>query len=237
MTEELFRADAYLKSCAATVTAVDDEGIRLDRTVFYPMGGGQPGDTGVLRRADGSTVAIADTRKGGAPGEIVHVTAAGQAAPGVGEAVTAEIDWLRRHRLMRMHTSLHLLCAVVPAGVTGGQIGEAKSRLDFDVGDLMLDKDEIARKLNALIASDAAVTPRWITDAELAAQPELVRTMSVKPPTGQGKVRLLDIAGIDLQPCGGTHVARTGEIGPVAIDKIESKGKRNRRVVVALVNS
>src|SRR5215468_8668520 len=151
MTEELFRADAYLKSCAATVTAVDDAGIRLDRTVFYPMGGGQPGDVGVLRRADGSTVAIADTRKGAAPGEIVHVPAPGQAALAVGEAVTAEIDWARRHRLMRMHTTLHLLCAVVPAGVTGGQIGDARSRLDFDVGELVLDKDEIARKLNELI--------------------------------------------------------------------------------------
>ncbi len=234
MTEELFRADAYLKSCSATVTAVDEGGIRLDRTIFYPMGGGQPGDVGVLRRADGSTIAIADTRKGAAPGEIVHVPARGQPMPAAGEGVTAEIDWARRHRLMRMHTSLHLLCAVVPAGVTGGQIGDARSRLDFDVGELVLDKDEIARKLNELIARDVAVAPRWITDAELAAQPELVRTMSVKPPSGQGKVRLLDIAGVDLQPCGGTHVARTGEIGPVTIEKIENKGKRNRRVVVAL---
>jgi len=240
MTEELFRADAYLKTCSATVTAVDAPGVhgggvRLDRTVFYPTGGGQPGDIGVLRRADGSTVAIADTRKGATPGEIVHVYAPGQPALAAGEAVTAEIDWARRHRLMRMHTSLHLLCAVVPAGVTGGQIGDAKSRLDFDVGELVLYKDEIARKLNELIERDAAVAPRWISDAELAAQPELVRTMSVKPPSGQGRVRLLDIAGIDLQPCGGTHVARTGEIGPVTIEKIESKGKRNRRVVVALV--
>jgi len=241
MTEELFRADAYLKTCSATVTAVDAAGVhgggvRLDRTVFYPTGGGQPGDVGVLRRADGSTLAIADTRKGAAPGEIVHVPAPGQPALAVGEVVTAEIDWARRHRLMRMHTSLHLLCAVVPAGVTGGQIGDAKSRLDFDVGELVLDKDEIARKLNELIQRDAVVAPRWISDAELAAQPELVRTMSVKPPSGHGQVRLLDIAGIDLQPCGGTHVARTGEIGPVTIEKIESKGKRNRRVVVALAS-
>jgi misacylated tRNA(Ala) deacylase len=234
MTEELFRADAYLKSCSATVTAVDAAGIQLDRTVFYPMGGGQPGDIGSLRRSDGSAVAIADTRKGAALGEIVHVPAAGQPALAVGDTVTAEIDWARRHRLMRMHTTLHLLCAVVPAGVTGGQIGDAKSRLDFDVGELVLDKDEIARKLNELIARDAAVAPRWISDEELAAQPELVRTMSVKPPTGQGQVRLLDVAGIDLQPCGGTHVARTGEIGPVTVEKIENKGKRNRRVVVAL---
>jgi misacylated tRNA(Ala) deacylase len=235
MTEELFRGDAYLKSCSATVTAVDATGIRLDRTVFYPTGGGQPGDSGVLRRADGGAIAIADTRKGAAPGEIVHVPAPGQPALAAGDVVTAEIDWARRHRLMRMHTTLHLLCAVVPAGVTGGQVGDARSRLDFDVGELVLDKDEIARKLNELIARDAVVAPRWISDEELAAQPELVRTMSVKPPTGHGRVRLLDIAGIDLQPCGGTHVARTGEIGPVAVEKIESKGKRNRRVVVALV--
>lgn len=234
MTEELFRSDAYMKSCSAVVTAVDETGVQLDRTVFYPTGGGQPGDVGVLRRADGSAVAIADTRKGKAAGEIVHVLAAGAAAPAVGEAVTAEIDWARRHRLMRMHTAMHLLCAVVPAGVTCGQVGDGRSRLDFDVGELTLDKDAIAAKLNELIATDAAVTPRWITDEELAAQPELVRTMSVKPPTGAGKVRLLDIAGIDLQPCGGTHVARVGEIGPVTVEKIENKGKRNRRVVIAL---
>jgi misacylated tRNA(Ala) deacylase len=234
MTEELFRADAYLKSCTARVTAVDEAGIRLDRTIFYPMGGGQPGDTGLLRRADGSTVAIADTRKGTLPGEIVHVPAAGQPAPGVGEDVTAEIDWERRYRHMRMHTSLHLLCAAVPAGVTGGQIGEQRSRLDFDVGELVLDKAAIAEKVNALIAANHTVAPRWISDEELAAKPELVRTMSVKPPTGHGKVRLLDIAGVDLQPCGGTHVRATGEIGPIVVEKIENKGKRNRRVVIAL---
>jgi len=237
MTEELFRGDAYLKSCSATVTAVDEAGVRLDRTVFYPTGGGQPGDSGVLRRADGSTVAIADTRKGAAPGEIVHVLAPGQAPPALGETVTAELDWARRHRLMRMHTAMHLLCAVVPAGVTGGQVGDGRSRLDFDVGDLVLDKDAIAAKLNELIAGDAQVTARWITDEQLAAQPELVRTMSVKPPTGAGKVRLLDIAGIDLQPCGGTHVARVGEIGPLVVEKIENKGKRNRRVVIAFAGS
>jgi misacylated tRNA(Ala) deacylase len=234
MTEELFRDDAYLKSCEAVVTAADDAGIRLDRTVFYPMGGGQPGDSGALRRADGTSIAIADTRKGAAPGEIVHVPAPGQALPRVGERVTAAIDWERRYRHMRMHTCLHLLCAVVPAGVTGGQVGDARSRLDFDSGDLALDKSVITEKLNALIAGGHAVAPRWITDEELAATPELVRTMSVKPPTGQGRVRLLDIAGIDLQPCGGTHIRNTGEIGRVVVEKIESKGKRNRRVIVAL---
>jgi misacylated tRNA(Ala) deacylase len=234
MTEELFREDAYLKSCTARVTAVDETGIRLDRTVFYPTGGGQPGDTGGLRRADGSTVAIADTRKGKDHGDILHVPAPGQAMPAVGEEVTAEIDWERRYRHMRMHTCLHLLCAAVPAGVTGGQIGADRSRLDFDVGEMVLDKAAIAEKVNALIAADHTVAPRWISDEELAAKPELVRTMSVKPPTGHGKVRLLDIAGVDLQPCGGTHVRQTGEIGPIVVEKIENKGKRNRRVILAL---
>jgi misacylated tRNA(Ala) deacylase len=234
MTEELFRDDAYLRRCEAIVTEADESGIRLDRTVFYPMGGGQPGDIGSLRRADGSVITIADTRKGAKPGEILHIPAPGQSLPAAGEKVTAEIDWDRRHRHMRMHTCLHLLCAVVPAGVTGGQIGADRSRLDFDSGDLSLDKTAITEKLNQLIAANHPVQPRWITDDELAAKPELVRTMSVKPPTGHGRVRLLDVAGVDLQPCGGTHVRATGEIGPVIVEKIESKGKRNRRVVVAL---
>jgi misacylated tRNA(Ala) deacylase len=234
MTEAVFRDDAYLRECAANVLSADARGIVLDRTVFYPTGGGQPGDTGTLRRADGSTIAIADTRKGKEHGDIVHVPAAGQALPTVGEEVTAEIDWERRYRHMRMHTSLHLLCAAVPAGVTGGQIGDQRSRLDFDAGELVLDKAAIAEKVNALIAANHIVAPRWISDEELAAKPELVRTMSVKPPTGYGKVRLLDIAGIDLQPCGGTHVRATAEIGPIVVEKIESKGKRNRRVVIAL---
>ncbi|HEX6979279.1 MAG TPA: alanyl-tRNA editing protein [Alphaproteobacteria bacterium] len=234
MTEELFRDDAYLTQCDAVVTAVDEAGIRLDRTVFYPMGGGQPGDSGTLRRADGSAVAIIDTRKGSGPGEIVHIPAPGENLPAVGERVVAAIDWARRYRHMRMHTCLHLLCAVVPAGVTGGQVGADRSRLDFDSGDMVLDKDAITAKLNELIAGNHDVVPRWITDDELAARPELVRTMSVKPPMGQGRVRLLDIVGVDLQPCGGTHVRATGEIGRVAVEKIESKGRRNRRVVVAL---
>jgi misacylated tRNA(Ala) deacylase len=234
MTEELFRQDSYLRDCAARVVAVDEAGIRLDRTVFYPMGGGQPGDTGRLSRADGVAVAIADTRKGAAPGEIVHVPAAGQPALAVGDEVRAEIDWARRHRHMRMHTALHVLCAVVPYGVTGGQVGDTRSRLDFDIGDGSLDKEGIEARLNELIASGKPARARWIGDDELAAQPELVRTMSVKPPTGAGRVRLIDIDGVDLQPCGGTHVAGLDEIGKVVVEKIESKGKRNRRVVVAL---
>ncbi|MFN7190616.1 MAG: alanyl-tRNA editing protein [Rhodospirillales bacterium] len=233
MTEELFREDAYLKTATAQVIAATPAGIVLDRTIFYPMGGGQPGDTGTLVRADGTRLAIADTRKG--EGGILHIAAEGQALPAAGEPVTLEIDWARRHRHMRMHTALHLLCAVVPAGVTGGQIGADRSRLDFDPGEVVFDKAAIEAGLNRLIAEDAPVAPRWVEESELDARPELVRTMSVQPPRGAGRVRLLDIAGVDLQPCGGTHVARTGEIGAVVVEKIESKGKRNRRVVLALV--
>ena len=236
MAELLFRDDAYLRSCEATVVAIDERGIRLDRTVFYPMGGGQPGDTGVLRRADGGSVAIADARKGDGLDDVLHVPAPGSALPAVGEKVTAEIDWDRRHRLMRMHTCLHLLCAVVPGAVTGGQISDGKARLDFDVPGEALDKASITEKLNALISADHTVTPRWISDEELAAQPDLVRTMSVKPPTGFGKVRLLDIAGVDLQPCGGTHIRHTGEIGRVEVTKIENKGRQNRRINLAFAS-
>lgn len=232
MTRELFREDAYLKTCAANVVASGPDGVVLDATVFYPMGGGQPGDTGVLVGADGARLPVIDTRKSEAG--IVHVLAPDTSPPAVGTAVAAEIDWDRRHKHMRMHTCLHLLCAVIPAGVTGGQIGAERSRLDFDPGEVVFDKAKIETELNRLIAEDHAVAPRWIDEAELDVQPELVRTMSVKPPRGSGKVRLLDVAGVDLQPCGGTHVARTGEIGPVMVEKIESKGKRNRRVVVAL---
>jgi misacylated tRNA(Ala) deacylase len=236
MTELVFRDDAYLRSCAARVTAVDERGIRIDRTVFYPTGGGQPGDSGVLRLADGTTIAIADTVKGAVPDEIIHVPPPGTVLPAPGVEVTAELDWERRHRLMRMHTCLHLLCAVVPGAVTGGSVGDGRGRLDFDVPGASLDKDAIVAGLNRLIAEGHAVVPRWIDDAELEARPELVRTMSVKPPTGAGKVRLLDIAGVDLQPCGGTHVRNTAEIGLVEITKIENKGRQNRRINVAFVS-
>jgi misacylated tRNA(Ala) deacylase len=232
MTALLFRDDAYLRSCEARVTGVDERGIRLDRTVFYPQGGGQPGDSGMLRLADGSSLAIADTRKGDGIDEVLHIPAPGAVLPLPGSAVTAEIDWQRRHRLMRIHTCLHLLSAVVPGAVTGGQIADGKGRLDFDVPGDTLDKQTIARRINELIAADHEALPRWISDEELAARPELVRTMSVKPPTGQGRVRLIDITGVDLQPCGGTHLRRTGEIGPVDVLKIENKGRQNRRIVV-----
>jgi misacylated tRNA(Ala) deacylase len=229
----IFRDDAYAATCTAVVTAVDERGLRLDRTVFYPAGGGQPGDTGMLRHAGGA-VRIVDTIKGDGPDEIIHVPESEAALPAPGAEVEAEIDWNRRYAHMRMHTCLHLLCAVVPGAVTGGQVGADKSRLDFKVPSGSLDKEELTQALNRLIDADRPVQPRWIGDDELAARPELVRTMSVKPPTGSGTVRLLDIEGIDLQPCGGTHVRRTGEIGPVEVIKIENKGKQNRRVVVAL---
>jgi len=232
MTECLFRDDPYARSCATTVTAVDARGIRLARTVFYPAGGGQPGDTGVLRLADGATVAIVDTQKGDDADEVIHVPAADAPLPPPGAAVTAEIDWARRHRHMRFHTCLHLLCAAVPYPVTGGRIGADKSHLDFDLQGAAVEKEAIEAKLNALIRGGHRVTPRWIADAELAANPDLVRTMSVAPPTGQGRVRLLEVVDVDLQACGGTHVASTAEIGPVVVLKIRSEGKRNKRVTI-----
>jgi misacylated tRNA(Ala) deacylase len=233
--ELLFRDDAYLRSCAATVTQADEDGIRLDRTVFYPTGGGQPGDSGLLILADGGSVAIQEARKGTDHEDVVHIPAPGAPLPNVGDKVTAEIDWERRYRHMRMHTCLHILSAIVKAPVTGGQVTETKSRLDFNWPEADLTKEAIAEGLNRLIAENHAVVPRWITDQELEAQPDLVRTMSVKPPTGAGHVRLLDIEGVDLQPCGGTHVGATGEIGAVDVTKIENKGRQNRRVNVVLL--
>jgi misacylated tRNA(Ala) deacylase len=234
ITEELFREDSYLRDCAATVVGVNDKGgILLDRTVFYPTGGGQPGDTGVLRLEDGSEVRIAAAVKGDGEENVVHVPAEGQASPPAGATVTAAIDWERRYNHMRMHTGLHLLCALVPHGVTGGRIGADKSSLDFDIGEATLDKDALTEGLNRLVQENHPVAARWIDDAALDAQPDLVRTMSVQPPRGSGKVRLLDVSSVDLQPCGGTHVSYTGEIGPLRVTKIENKGKRNRRVNIA----
>ncbi len=233
MTEEVFRQDAYARSCEARVTAVDEAGIRLDRTVFYPLGGGQPGDSGELVLHDGTAIRIVDTRKGAAPDEIVHVPEASADPALAGSGVTARIDWDRRHRLMRIHTCLHLLCSLIPAPVTGGSIRDGSGRLDFDLPESTLDKQDLTTRLNRLVAEDHPVNPRWISEEELDANPSLVRTMSVAPPRGRGSVRLLDIEGVDLQPCGGTHVASTGEIGPVRVTKIEKKGRQNRRVIVA----
>ena len=235
-TELLFRDDAYLQRCPARVVAADERGIRLDRTVFYPMGGGQPGDRGRLRLSDGQWLQIVDTRKGETPDEVLHLVQPGTALPSPGDPVEAAIDWDYRYRLMRMHTCLHLLCSVVPGAVTGGQVSDGKARLDFDVPGDALDKERIESQLNERIRGGYEVRTRWITDEELEAAPELVRTMSVKPPTGQGRIRLLDIVGIDLQPCGGTHIRNTAEIGPVVVTKIENKGRQNRRVNLAFAD-
>ncbi|MCF8479562.1 MAG: alanyl-tRNA editing protein [Rhodospirillum sp.] len=236
MTEELFRQDAYASDCTAQVVAQvtgadGEQGLILDRTVFYPTGGGQPGDRGCLTPEDGTILPVTDTRYDG-EGRIVHWLVPGTAVPAEGATVTASIDWDRRHRLMRMHTCLHLLCSLIEGGVTGGSIGEEKGRLDFDLPEGAPDKQALTDRLNALVAANHPLDIRWITDDELDAQPDLVRTMSVKPPTGSGRVRLIEVTGVDLQPCGGTHVRATGEIGPVRVSKIEKKGKMNRRVTV-----
>jgi misacylated tRNA(Ala) deacylase len=235
-TDCLFRDDSYLKECEACVVGVTDRGIELDRTVFYATSGGQPGDTGVLVTKSGAETPIATaTYLDAAKTDIAHQPAPGAAQVAVGETVIARIDWDKRH--VRMHTALHLLSAVLPYAVTGGSVGDGDGRLDFDIPDAGLDKDDITAKVNEMIVSDAAVTSRWITDDELAANPGLVKTMSVKPPIGTGKVRLIEIATpnerLDLQPCGGTHVKSTGEIGKIAVTQIEKKGKQNRRVRIA----
>ena len=237
MTKPLFREDAYLKEAPATVTLINDlGGIVLDQSIFYPTGGGQPGDAGQLSWNGGSCT-IATTVKGEGE-QIVLVPAEGSDVPEVGTEVTQIINWDTRYRLMRVHTALHLLSVVIPLPVTGGAIGADKGRLDFDMPDHPGEKEALAAKLQDLIDRDMEVTTDWITDAELDANPGLVKTMSVQPPRGAGKVRLVRIGTadeqIDLQPCGGTHVARTGEIGKIAIGKIEKKGRLNRRVNVVL---
>lgn len=229
--EELFRQDAYRRDCDATVTKVADGCFYANRTVFYPLGGGQPGDTGSVAW-DGGSADIVDTVYG-EDGDIAHIVADGSALPPPGAAVSLAIDWDRRFRHMRMHTALHLLGAVLKYDVTGGNISAEKSRLDFNMEDT-IDKEALARDVNALVNGDHAVSFRWISDEELDASPELVRTMSVKPPRGKGKVRLLEIDGVDLQPCGGTHLRSTAEVGTVRIGKVEKKGRQNRRVNIHL---
>ena len=233
MTEELFRQDAYQVETPAKIGACDATGIVLDRTVFYPRSGGQAGDSGTLTLGDGSVVAIADTIKG--EGTVVHVPAPGQEAAvarlTVGEEVTARIDWERRYRHMRFHTATHLLCAIVPHQTNGCSITRDYARLDFDMVE-PLDREHLERELARLVEEAHDVRTVWITDEELDRQPELVRTMTVKPPRGLGRVRLLRIEGVDLQPCGGTHVANTREIGRLRVAKIEKKSARSRRVVL-----
>ncbi len=237
-TDCLFRDDSYLQSCTAEIVALTEKGIVLDRTVFYATSGGQPGDTGWITTATGTSIPIAAasyTDK--AKTEIVHEPAEGVniSALKVGDTVTASIDWEKRYARMRMHTALHLLSAVLPYPVTGGAVGTGDGRLDFDIPEGGLDKDTIATKLNEMVATGAPVTSRWIDDAELEANPGLIKTMSVAPPKGTGKVRLIEIKGLDLQPCGGTHVRSTAEIGKILVTGVEKKGKQNRRVRLALV--
>jgi misacylated tRNA(Ala) deacylase len=228
LTALLFRDDPYLRACEATVLAVEGSAVELDRTVFYPLGGGQAGDTGRIGDAR-----VIDTRKGPSSESVLHLL---QDAAGinVGDEVKISLDWERRHRLMRLHTALHLLGAVVRAPVTGGRIGDDKAHLDFDVEIERLVKDELEERLNALTGASVKTRALWISDAELDARPELVKTMSVAPPRGAGRVRLLEIPGVDLQACGGTHVADTAEIGRLKVVKIRSEGKRNKRVTLEL---
>ncbi len=226
MAELLFRADPYLRACEATIVSVHEGAVELDRTVFYPLGGGQSGDTG--RIGDWRVV---DTRKGASADAVLHILEPG-ASPAVGQKVEISIDWERRHRLMRYHTALHLLGSIVKAPVTGGRINDDKAHLDFDIEMEKLVKDTIEARLNELSSASIDTQARWITDAELDARPDLVRTMSVAPPRGEGRVRLLEIPGVDLQACGGTHVKNTAEVGKLSVARIRSEGKRNKRVTL-----
>jgi len=236
MTEELFRADGYLRRCTANVIDILGNGFVVDKTVFYPMGGGQPGDSGVFSVSGHDVIEIIDCYVDRETGKHLHIVSDESALPKVGDSVELEINWQRRHRLMRVHSCLHMLCAAIPEPVTGGSIGDGNGRLDFDMPEPP-DKVAIEEKVNALIRQDAPMSMQWISDKELEAQPELVRTMSVQPPKGSGSVRLVDFSGIDLQPCGGTHVARTGEIGEIRVVSIKKKGKQNRRITVELVDT
>ena len=236
MTTLLFRDDAYLATATARVTAVGERGIELDRTIFYPRGGGQQGDAGALIRESGEHISVADTGKGDTQDSVLHVLSPGAPVLAVGEMVTLALDWPRRYALMRLHTALHVMSCVVVAPVTGGNISPDKARLDFDIDMSLLDAATIERETNALIARAVATETVWITDEELDARPELVKTMSVKPPRGAGRVRLLRIPDIDLQPCGGTHVRNIAEIGAIRVLRIRSEGKRNRRVEIGLAD-
>jgi misacylated tRNA(Ala) deacylase len=230
----IFYTDSYRKQLSATVTAVDGEWVELDQTIFYPLGGGQPGDTGVFIRADGVRLNVLDTRKSETPGQIRHQLETADHGLEPGDPVDTRIDWERRYTHMRMHTGMHLLGSLIPVPVTGGAVGATKSRLDFDLGEHQIDKEELTQRMNELVKAGHAVVFGTITAAELDERPELVRTMSVQPPRGAGDIRTVRIEGIDYQPCGGTHVNNTREIGNVRISKIENKGKRNRRVHLVL---
>jgi misacylated tRNA(Ala) deacylase len=233
MTTALFNLDSYQTQATAVVTAITENHLELDQTLFYPQGGGQPGDQGWITTSS-ARLEIIDTIKGDTPNSILHCIKGDTQQLCVGDSVQMEIDWPRRYHLMRMHSCLHLLCSLIPKGVTGCSIGLEKSRLDFDLGETKLDKELLTQQLNSLIQSSVAVTTLTLSDAELTQQPELVRTLSVQPPRGTGSVRMVKIDGVDLQPCGGTHVANIKEIGIAKISKIENKGKRNRRIHLLL---
>ena len=237
MTDLLFRENAYTKTCDASVINVrEDGGITLNRTIFYPTGGGQPGDSGLVLTVEGSKLKVLTTIYGQNKGEVVHILEERAKRPAIGDKLKIEIDWSRRYKLMRMHTCLHLLSAVLPYPVTGGQVSENKGRLDFDLPDLSHTKEDVTQRINELVRAELDVTEEWISDDELSANPDLVKTMSVKPPLGHGKVRLIRVGNdCDLQPCGGTHVRNTLEIGQVEIRKIEKKGRQNRRVSVQFI--
>ncbi|RWD95150.1 alanyl-tRNA editing protein [Mesorhizobium sp.] len=232
-TEALFRDDAYLKTAEAQVVAINDRGgVLLDRTIFYATSGGQPGDTGMFERADGSRIAIAATITGETKDEIIHVPAPEQALPAVGEKLRLAVDWERRYLLMRMHSACHLLTVVCPFPITGAAVAEDDSRVDFDIPDAGFTKEDVTARLMELVRADHAIFTRLITDEELAANPSLVKSKNVRPPVGTGKIRLVCIgenASVDSQPCGGTHVRSTGEVGEIHIGKIEKKGRENRR--------
>jgi len=226
--------DSYQKSLAAKVVAVGGDWIELDQTIFYPLGGGQPGDSGNISGPDQQRYRIVDTRKSGDPRQIRHQLETADHGLQAGDPVQTELDWDRRYRHMRMHTCMHLLGSLIPVPVTGGSVGAEKSRLDFDLGEHQLDKDDLTQRINALVAEAHPVEFGSITESELDERPELVRTMSVQPPRGAGDIRTVRIEGVDFQPCGGTHVGNTAEIGTVRISKIENKGRRNRRVHILL---
>ena len=229
----LYQDNSYLSECEAEVLRADEQGVTLSQTVFYPTGGGQPGDSGSLTTEGGESFRVIEARKGAGPGDVLHLLEEGSPLPPVGAKVSARIDWERRHRHMRMHSCLHLLCSLIDGEVTGGSVGDGKGRLDFNLPESP-DKEALQEALNRLIEEDHPVRPRWVSDEELQSNPELVRTMSVSPPSGFGQVRLLEIEGVDLQACGGTHVAHTAEIGQVRVGKIENNGKQNRRINLIL---
>ncbi|MDA0792007.1 MAG: alanyl-tRNA editing protein [Proteobacteria bacterium] len=230
VTHASYYDDAYTTRLTTEIVGIEGASIVLANTIFYPTGGGQPGDTGQLTTNDGRTMTIIDTVKSRDTGEITHEVESPGHGLTMGSTVQIELDWDRRYRHMRMHTAMHLLGSLIPAPVTGGQVGSEKSRLDFDVGDQQLDKEQLTASLNALISTGHELVISAITDAELDANPELVRTMSVQPPRGSGTIRMIQIPGVDYQPCGGTHVRNTAEIGEVRVSKIENKGRQNRRV-------